>query len=152
MRSQLTLDMSAEDECRDRRWLALTPGRSSERNDTTSDAPGHCRFGWLYARGNEVAYVTKIEATGPQQPVWRDKHLVDWPRCQRREGTDTGEMMTGDITTTLGLIARRGFRAELQAPARSERDVTRRRVEPRAVSATQPTTVCCVGVATALAA
>lgn len=140
---QLTLDMSAEDECGDRRWLVLRALTWCERN---TDERGNCRYGWRYAKGDEVVYVTSLPPR-----TYCGAQFIDWPRCQRREGTETGEVVVGDIEQALRLIERRGFTAEILAAVRSERDVVRRRSEPRAASAEQPSTVCEVWLA-ALAA
>ncbi len=73
----------------------------------------------------------------------------------RRDGKlfeiETPQVVVGDIEQALRLIERRGFTAEILAAVRSERDVVRRRSEPRAASAEQPSTVCEVWLA-ALAA
>jgi len=149
MPHQLTLDMAGDGECRDRRWLVLAQHPSCPRCDATADERGHCRYGWQYASGNETVLVTPLEESASR---YTDTQFLEWPRAQGRTGTETGEVVVGEIEQALRLIRRRGFTAEIQAAARSARDVVRRRSEPRAVSAAQPSTVCGPVVLTALAA
>lgn len=144
MRHQLSLDMAGEGECGDRRWLALWCLSWCERD---ADERGCCRYGWQYARGDEVVFVTSLDAR-----TYCGAQFLDWPRCQRREGTETGEVIVGDIENTLRLIERRGFKAQILASVRTANDVTRRRVEPRVACAGQAEIVCCPEMRSALAA
>lgn len=131
---QLTLDMAAEGECRDRRWLAIRCLSWCERN---ADERGNCRYGWRYATGNEVVYVTSLEPR-----TYSGAQFLDWPRCQRREGGETGEVVVGEIEQALRLVERRGFTAQIMASVRTANDVTRRRVEPRVRCAEQVGLAC----------